>query len=213
MHCAPTVLLVCTHGGLLLCRGHAEWQGTAANSRQTTRIGRLRLCSSSFLPVPFHTKTAPPHHSFHISQRGSSLIPYRSATDVHIRSNVADQIQFIVVYYSRARKQLVVAAKQVSDRRRCHIATEIPVARLQPEFQASLRLKASLATAAQWSWATRILFRFCLIYFGVYILVTQMLTTLLIIPKVDFGQLDYCGPSGRSSLTQQRTFSMSITHW
>jgi uncharacterized membrane protein YphA (DoxX/SURF4 family) len=38
------------------------------------------------------------------------------------------------------------------------------------------------------------LFRLCFVYFGIYILITQILTTLLVIPKVDFGQLDYLWP-------------------
>lgn len=68
-----------------------------------------------------------------------------------------------------------------------------------------------MATAAQWSLATRILFRFCLIYFGVYILVTQMLTTLLIIPKVDFGQLDYLWPV-REIVTYAATHVFHVHH-
>ncbi|HTV13472.1 MAG TPA: hypothetical protein VME68_02080 [Acidobacteriaceae bacterium] len=38
----------------------------------------------------------------------------------------------------------------------------------------------------QWSWASRIAFRFCVVYFGLFCLCTQIITSLLINPQLDF---------------------------
>lgn len=52
------------------------------------------------------------------------------------------------------------------------------------------------AAAPQWSSATRIAFRFCFLYFGLYIVLTQMLTSLLLFTTNDSGafELDVTRP-------------------
>jgi uncharacterized membrane protein YphA (DoxX/SURF4 family) len=42
-----------------------------------------------------------------------------------------------------------------------------------------------LERSARWSLPTRIVFRFCVLYFGLYVVLTQMLTTLFFVPGVD----------------------------
>jgi len=48
-----------------------------------------------------------------------------------------------------------------------------------------LQAEPAIAPAAHWSLATRIAFRFCFIYFGLYCLLTQILTGLIPLTKVD----------------------------
>ena len=48
-----------------------------------------------------------------------------------------------------------------------------------------LQAEPGTAPAARWSLATRIAFRFCFIYFGLYCLLTQISTSLVPLPNVD----------------------------
>jgi hypothetical protein len=48
-----------------------------------------------------------------------------------------------------------------------------------------LQTEPGTAQAARWSVATRIAFRFCFIYFGLYCLLTQISTSLVPLPNVD----------------------------
>lgn len=48
-----------------------------------------------------------------------------------------------------------------------------------------LQAEPGAAPAARWSFATRIAFRFCFIYFGLYCLLTQISTSLVPLPNVD----------------------------
>ena len=47
-------------------------------------------------------------------------------------------------------------------------------------------LVSAPAPSVRWSPATRIAFRFCVLYFGLYVLTTQMITGMLVVPKWDF---------------------------
>lgn len=49
--------------------------------------------------------------------------------------------------------------------------------------------ESTLNRVPQWSARTRIAFRFCFIYFGLYILMTQMLTSLVPFIPVEIGSL------------------------
>jgi hypothetical protein len=49
-------------------------------------------------------------------------------------------------------------------------------------------------SAPRWSLTTRIVFRFCLIYFGVYVVTTQMLPALLVLPVGEFPDLNVIPP-------------------
>lgn len=50
-----------------------------------------------------------------------------------------------------------------------------------------------LAVVHRWNAATRVAFRFCFVYFGLYVLTTQMLGGLWIIPKIPFPNLGATG--------------------
>jgi hypothetical protein len=47
---------------------------------------------------------------------------------------------------------------------------------------------------SRWHPATLIVFRFAFVYFGVYVLLTQMLNTMILIPRLGFPQLGGLGP-------------------
>ena len=51
-----------------------------------------------------------------------------------------------------------------------------------------------LAVPVRWSLATRIAFRFCFVYFGLYVLTTQMLGGLIVLPGVDVPPLEQLPP-------------------
>ena len=52
----------------------------------------------------------------------------------------------------------------------------------------------ALDSAAPWSPIKRLAFRFCFVYFGLYILVTQMLSTLLLAPSMDVPEIGTLWP-------------------
>src|SRR5262249_22092265 len=49
-------------------------------------------------------------------------------------------------------------------------------------------------TAPRWSLAARVVFRFCVLYFGSYILVTQLLASIFLVPNVDVPELGALSP-------------------
>jgi hypothetical protein len=51
------------------------------------------------------------------------------------------------------------------------------------------------ARAARWSPLTRLAFRFCVLYFGIYVLMTQMLNALVVLPLGNVPRLDRTGPA------------------
>ncbi|HVT98543.1 MAG TPA: hypothetical protein VHE33_13660, partial [Acidobacteriaceae bacterium] len=55
-----------------------------------------------------------------------------------------------------------------------------------PLSTVSVPVQTEAASVDPWSFATRIAFRFCFVYFGLYCLSTQILTSLLANPKYDF---------------------------
>src|SRR5205809_5020705 len=60
----------------------------------------------------------------------------------------------------------------------------VDVATLPPPEALPVRTETVAATPIRWQAATRIAFRFCFLYFGLYVLTTQMLGGFWIIPKV-----------------------------
>ena len=53
------------------------------------------------------------------------------------------------------------------------------------EVDTAIEICASRIHAQPWSPMTRIAFRFCLVYFGLYCLGTQIINSVLAVPKVD----------------------------
>jgi hypothetical protein len=47
---------------------------------------------------------------------------------------------------------------------------------------------------ARWSLLTRVAFRFCVLYFGIYVVMTQMIYGLLVVPVINLPRLDRSGP-------------------
>jgi len=52
----------------------------------------------------------------------------------------------------------------------------------------------STDSAPRWNWLTCVTFRFCFVYFGLYVLVTQMLSALLLLPVIDVPEIGTLWP-------------------
>src|SRR5262249_45745181 len=62
-----------------------------------------------------------------------------------------------------------------------------------------------------WAPATRVAFRFCVLYFGLYVVTTQMLNGLLVIPKVGFPPLETLPPL-RNVIEWTALHAFRVTH-